>query len=31
MGGAMHYAQCDNLAFLHNLTHQLTAPNNPDA
>ena len=26
MGGAMHYAQCDNVAFLHNLLHQLSAP-----
>jgi len=24
MGGAMHYVQCDNIAFLHNLFHQLT-------
>ena len=24
MGGAMHYAQCDNLAFLHNLARELT-------
>ncbi|MBI5686843.1 MAG: hypothetical protein HZC54_17385 [Verrucomicrobia bacterium] len=23
MGGAMHYVQCDNVAFLHNLHHQL--------
>jgi hypothetical protein len=23
MGGDMHYVQCDNLAFLHNLFHQL--------
>lgn len=23
MGGTMHYAQCDNVAFLHNLYHQL--------
>lgn len=23
MGGAMHYAQCDNVAFIHNLCHQL--------
>ncbi|MFZ5830980.1 MAG: hypothetical protein ACOY3P_12875 [Planctomycetota bacterium] len=25
MGGAMHYLQCDNIAFLHNLTHQLAS------
>jgi hypothetical protein len=25
MGGDMHYAQCDNLAFMHNLLHQLRA------
>ncbi len=23
MGGTMHYAQCDNLAFIHNLLHEL--------
>jgi hypothetical protein len=23
MGGAMHYAQCDNVAFLHHLFHKL--------
>jgi hypothetical protein len=23
MGGKMHYAQCDNLAFVHNLYHQM--------
>ncbi len=23
MGGAMHYLQCDNVAFLHNLYHLL--------
>ncbi len=23
MGGAMHYLQCDNLAFVHNLLHEL--------
>jgi hypothetical protein len=23
MGGAMHYAQCDNIAFVHHLLHQL--------
>ena len=23
MGGAMHYVQCDNLAFVHNLLHEL--------
>ena len=23
MGGTMHYVQCDNLAFIHNLFHQL--------
>ncbi len=23
MGGAMHYAQCDNIAFIHNLFHEL--------
>ena len=23
MGGAMHYAQCDNLAFVHGLLHEL--------
>ena len=23
MGGAMHYAQCDNVAFVHNLLHEL--------
>jgi hypothetical protein len=23
MGGAMHYVQCDNLAFVHNLFHEL--------
>ena len=23
MGGEMHYAQCDNVAFLHNLLHRL--------
>jgi hypothetical protein len=26
MGGAMHYVQCDNIAFLHNLYHQLLKP-----
>lgn len=25
MGGTMHYAQCDNVAFLHNLLHRLSA------
>jgi hypothetical protein len=25
MGGAMHYVQCDNVAFLHNLLHRLGA------
>ena len=25
MGGAMHYAQCDNVAFLHHLFHKLEA------
>jgi len=25
MGGAMHYVQCDNVAFLHNLHHRLAA------
>ncbi|MBI4324577.1 MAG: hypothetical protein HY674_04870 [Chloroflexi bacterium] len=25
MGGQMHYLQCDNLAFVHNLFHQLSA------
>ncbi|QEL17917.1 hypothetical protein [Limnoglobus roseus] len=24
MGGAMHYLQCDNAAFIHNLSHALT-------
>ena len=26
MGGAMHYVQCDNVAFLHNLFHALRKP-----
>jgi hypothetical protein len=26
MGGRMHYAQCDNVAFLHHLHHQLRTP-----
>lgn len=26
MGGTMHYAQCDNAAFLHQLHHRLTRP-----
>jgi hypothetical protein len=26
MGGAMHYAQCDNVAFLHRLFHALASP-----
>ncbi len=25
MGGQMHYLQCDNIAFIHNLFHQLSA------
>lgn len=25
MGGTMHYLQCDNIAFVHNLLHQLRA------
>jgi hypothetical protein len=25
MGGTMHYLQCDNVAFLHNLCHRLAA------
>lgn len=24
MGGAMHYVQCDNMAFMHNLFHELS-------
>jgi len=24
MGGTMHYAQCDNVAFIHNLLHELS-------
>ncbi len=26
MGGTMHYAQCDNVTFLHHLYHQLNQP-----
>ncbi|HEV2971832.1 MAG TPA: hypothetical protein VGY55_17795 [Pirellulales bacterium] len=26
MGGAMHYLQCDNAAFIHNLHHELNRP-----
>ena len=26
MGGRMHYAQCDNVAFLHNLLKLLSRP-----
>ncbi|MCC7340625.1 MAG: hypothetical protein IT170_06030, partial [Bryobacterales bacterium] len=26
MGGAMHYVQCDNMTFLHNLFHAIGAP-----
>ncbi len=26
MGGALHYAQCDNLVFLHHLFHELQRP-----
>lgn len=26
MGGAMHYLQCDNVAFIHALHHQLVSP-----
>jgi hypothetical protein len=26
MGGAMHYLQCDNAAFIHNLQHRLARP-----
>ncbi len=26
MGGAMHYVQCDNAQFVHNLYHELTPP-----
>lgn len=26
MGGAMHYAQCDNVAFIHRLWHELQRP-----
>ncbi|MEO2009928.1 MAG: hypothetical protein ABGX22_14725, partial [Pirellulaceae bacterium] len=26
MGGKMHYLQCDNTTFVHNLLHQLAAP-----
>ena len=26
MGGAMHYLQCDNAAFIHNLYHELSRP-----
>jgi hypothetical protein len=26
MGGAMHYVQCDNLAFTHHLYHELSGP-----
>jgi hypothetical protein len=25
MGGDMHYVQCDNVAFLHNLLNELAA------
>jgi hypothetical protein len=28
MGGEMHYAQCDNVTFLHHLHHQLLAAEN---
>jgi hypothetical protein len=26
MGGEMHYLQCDNAAFMHNLWHSLNRP-----
>ena len=31
MGGAMHYAQSDNVAFVHNLYHELTRLETPAA